>query len=677
MRKYTKKNGRKTYITQTKRRKWKINKSIRRYKKNIHKRSLTGGATCRFFFQFAEHQYDFEKKFDKHNFLMKKSQYTLIKKDKTGAELYTYTFTTDGIYKGIIPISTVVNTVKDDMMTLYAMILLYKYKNDYNNFCYTTLLNNLSKEYKPTKVKCDNCIMHNTPFHSITDDIEIIKLIIQNKDNHNETKKLLYTYGIIKYLYPDAKTANLYFSMPISKIDIRLPDIFSEIKPTNIYRSNTVSVYKNDKQIFKIIKGNIDKPTLIRDIAATIIDECINYDKILSLCDTTYLCELTSIYLEQKTEENVSFPTQKPNVNVYLYILMQNCGDNLFNIISMPDIRITEDIIYKWFYNIASGIQSMHLKNCVHRDIKPENISIDSSCKAKLIDFGQAICLDDYSFYGLNYRKINDDSNVYYSKEWEENDNISSIKMVYINKPNDFTENIKKLLKGGTPQYVLPELYQLMRKFSGGEILQLELFTTTKKPTDPVTHESDTLSTDSKTLERDTSLTDPKKLKSDLLKKTVKEVQNTLFDMKGETNVVFEADTNMKLNINFFKKCDIYSLGVSLVISLSILKKIPIYYIKSTENITLADAMRNKHNIDPLDLIESLKALDDGNTIYQLCDAMLKIPHTITINQVVQALEAYKDIDITEINQYLQQVELLKMQQSDAREFLEVWQKGV
>lgn len=676
MRKYTKKNGRKTYITQTKRRKWKRNKSIRRY---IHKRSLTGGATCSFSFQFAEHQYDFEKKFDKHNFLMKKSQYKLTKKNKTGDELYTYTFTTDGIHKGIISISTVVNTVKDDMMTLYAMILLYKYKNDYNNFCYTTLLNNLSKEYKPTKVKCDNCIMHNTPFHSITDDIEIIKLIIQNKDNHNETKKLLYTYGIIKYLYPDAKTANLYFSMPISKIDRTLPDIFSKIKPTNIYSSNTVNVYKNDKQIFKIIKKNMPGITVSHDIAATIINECINYDKILSLCDTTYLCELTSICLEQKTEENVSSLNQKLRVNVYIYILMQNCGDNLFNIISMPDIRITEDIIYKWFYNIALGIQSMHLKNCVHRDIKPENISIDSSCKAKLIDFGQAICLDDYSFYGLKYKKIKDDSNVDYSKEWEENDNISSIKMVYINKPNNFPENINILLKGGTPQYVLPELYQLMRKFSGGGILQLELFTTTKKPTDPVTHESDTLSTDSKTLERDTLSDSPEKLKSDLLKKTVKEVQNTLFDMKGGTNVVFEADTNMKLNINFFKKCDIYSLGVSLVISLSIFKKIPIYYIKSSENITLVEAisMLNKQNIDPLELIESLKELDAENTIYQLCDDMLKIPHTITINQVVQALEAYKDIDITEINQYLQQVELLKMQQSDAREFLEVWQKGV
>jgi hypothetical protein len=216
-----------------------------------------------------------------------------------------------------------------------------------------------------------------------------------------------------------------------------------------------------------------------------------------------------------------------------------------------------------------------------------------------------------------------------------------------------------------------------MSKFSGSDINITKLSTTTKQPADPVTHESDTLSTDSETLERDTSSDSPEKLKSDLLKKTVKEVQNTLFDMKGVTNVVFKADTNMQLNINFFKKCDIYSLGVSLVICLSIFKKIPIHYIKSSENITLVEAMINTKNIDPLELIDSLKERNAENTIYQLCDDMLKIPDTVTIDRVVQALEAYKDINITEINQYLQQVELSKIQQSDARKFLDAWQRGV
>jgi serine/threonine protein kinase len=395
MRKYTKRNNRKNHINSTKRRKWKRNKSIRRYKKNIHKRSLTGGATCFFYFRFAEHEYKFTNEFSKFDIFRIKQQYTLTQRNKlNGTRIYKFT------------LDNIVNICGENIKNiLHAILLLYTYKND-DIFCHSSrLLDELSKKYKPTDTECVNCMNNNTPFHSIEDDTNIIKLIIQNKDNHNETKKLLYTYGIIKYLYPDAETSNLYCSMPISKIDRTLPDIFSKIKSRPIYTSDYtgVSIYKMDDCLFKIIDiGQKSKnPMNVDLIQSTLINECINYNKIISLCGTDYLCELISIYLEYIEDD------KKPSLP-RLYILIKNCGYNLLDIIFNQKESITESVIYKWFYDIALGIRTMHSNRCIHRDIKPENITFDSSGIAKLIDFGQAIFIDDYSFGGLTFEvKLN------------------------------------------------------------------------------------------------------------------------------------------------------------------------------------------------------------------------------------------------------------------------------
>jgi serine/threonine protein kinase len=395
MRKYTKRNNRKNPINSTKRRKWKRNKSIRRYKKNIHKRSLTGGATCFFYFRFAEHEYKFTNEFSKFDIFRIKQQYTLTQRNKlNGTRIYE--FTLDNIC------DKCGEYIKN---ILHAILLLYTYKND-DIFCRSSrLLDELSKKYKPTDTECVNCMNNNTPFHSIKDDTNIINLIIQNKDNYNDTKKLLYTYGIIKYLYPDAETSNLYCSMPISKIDRTLPDIFSKIKSRPIYTSNYagVSIYKMDDCLFKIIDiGKKSKDPMNVDlIQSTLINECINYNKIISLCGTDYLCELISIYLEYIEDD------KKPSLP-RLYILIKNCGYNLLDIIFNQKESITESVIYKWFYDIALGIRTMHSNRCIHRDIKPENITFDSSGIAKLIDFGQAIFIDDYSFGGLTFEvKLN------------------------------------------------------------------------------------------------------------------------------------------------------------------------------------------------------------------------------------------------------------------------------
>jgi len=52
------------------------------------------------------------------------------------------------------------------------------------------------------------------------------------------------------------------------------------------------------------------------------------------------------------------------------------------------DIFINENIAFKIFYKIYSGLYTLHKANIVHRDLKLENILINDDGDIKICDFG-------------------------------------------------------------------------------------------------------------------------------------------------------------------------------------------------------------------------------------------------------------------------------------------------
>ena len=86
-----------------------------------------------------------------------------------------------------------------------------------------------------------------------------------------------------------------------------------------------------------------------------------------------------------------------------IYILMEYCGNSLYNIVmsKIKSDHIDELIkinnkkyIYTWLLNIANGLKCMHKNQYVHLDIKPDNIVLDENLNSKLMDFGLILKTD-------------------------------------------------------------------------------------------------------------------------------------------------------------------------------------------------------------------------------------------------------------------------------------------
>jgi serine/threonine protein kinase len=61
----------------------------------------------------------------------------------------------------------------------------------------------------------------------------------------------------------------------------------------------------------------------------------------------------------------------------------------------MGENRMPYELVRYYAAEIVSAVAVMHRKNIIHRDLKPENVLVSEDWHLKVIDFGDAIKLDE------------------------------------------------------------------------------------------------------------------------------------------------------------------------------------------------------------------------------------------------------------------------------------------
>jgi len=95
------------------------------------------------------------------------------------------------------------------------------------------------------------------------------------------------------------------------------------------------------------------------------------YHDISSLCDN--VCKFLGYYYDTSSKT--------------IYINMENCGTDLFDIYAQNTIPSLEQNIY-FIKQIVNALHCLHANGYAHRDLKPENITVTAKGKILLIDFG-------------------------------------------------------------------------------------------------------------------------------------------------------------------------------------------------------------------------------------------------------------------------------------------------
>ena len=97
--------------------------------------------------------------------------------------------------------------------------------------------------------------------------------------------------------------------------------------------------------------------------------------------------------LKQCKHENIVRYKDHFEENQKFLIVMEFCdGGDLSSFINKKRRRLTEELFFFWFKQVASGLQYIHDHNILHRDLKPANIFLTSTNSQipnlKIGDFG-------------------------------------------------------------------------------------------------------------------------------------------------------------------------------------------------------------------------------------------------------------------------------------------------
>jgi len=68
---------------------------------------------------------------------------------------------------------------------------------------------------------------------------------------------------------------------------------------------------------------------------------------------------------------------------------------NLDNFIQESGGRLQVALARGFFSEVAAGLAYCHEQHVAHRDMKPENVAITEDDHVKILDFGQAACIDE------------------------------------------------------------------------------------------------------------------------------------------------------------------------------------------------------------------------------------------------------------------------------------------
>jgi serine/threonine protein kinase len=213
----------------------------------------------------------------------------------------------------------------------------------------------------------------------ITKKASMPKLSLQNPSlmglTPEQTEKIKILEGVItKYIMPTDVPKLTHIPEPTE-------NVFPESQYGTGYISNDKKYAVKNINFVKLVKRN--DSISIEGLAESFISELINYHAISELCPD-YFCKLIGYKYD--------------NENHILTIVMENCGQDLFEMYSNLTKKPHPTVVRNHIGQLLNILNCLHENDFVHFDLKLENIVIDTNGTLKLIDAGTLIDTNDSNF---------------------------------------------------------------------------------------------------------------------------------------------------------------------------------------------------------------------------------------------------------------------------------------
>jgi serine/threonine protein kinase len=224
--------------------------------------------------------------------------------------------------------------------------------------------------------------MSSTPIDTtapITKKASMPKLSLQNPSlmglTPEQTEKIKILEGVItKYIMPTDVPKLTHIPEPTE-------NVFPESQYGTGYISNDEKYAIKNINFVKLVKRN--DSISIEGLTESFTSELINYHAISELCPD-YFCKLIGYKYD--------------NENHILTIVMENCGQDLFEMYSNLTKKPHPTVVRNHIGQLLNILNCLHENDFVHFDLKLENIVIDTNGTLKLIDAGTLIDTNDSNF---------------------------------------------------------------------------------------------------------------------------------------------------------------------------------------------------------------------------------------------------------------------------------------